>query len=68
MRKIEQQSKNNLNTCITKDNNNIPITISPKEPKLLTMLVESIPIEDSFGPISSIVMLEEESLEDIKSL
>jgi len=32
------------------------------------MLVESIPIEDSFGPVSSIVMLEEESLEDIKSL
>ena len=68
MRKIEQQSKNNLKTWITKDNSSIPITISPREPKLLTMLVDSIPIEVSLGPISLAVTIYEDWLEAIKSL
>jgi hypothetical protein len=66
--KIEQQSKNSLKTWITKDNSSIPITISPREPRFITMLVESIPIEDSFGPASSTAIYEEDWLEAIKSL
>ncbi len=50
---IEQQSKNSLKVCIAKDKSNMPITKSPKEPKFITMLEDSIPIEDSLGPKSS---------------
>lgn len=52
MRKIEKQSKNILKTWIAIDSINIPMTISPRDPKFIIMLVESIPIEESFGPVS----------------
>jgi hypothetical protein len=33
--------------------------ISPREPKFITMLVDSIPIDVNFGPVSTEAMTEE---------
>ena len=50
------------------DRSSIPITISPREPKFITMLVESIPIDVNFGPVSYGAMVDEVRFEVYKIL
>jgi hypothetical protein len=42
------------------DRSIIPITISPKGPRFIMMLVESIPIEEILGPVSSTGIIEDD--------